>query len=140
MPRLSESERQDRIRARRRLRAALACLEDDLPCLSPARLFLTASIHTIDAVVGEDEPAPGDHDEDTDRYGVADGWHAKDGAAAGALVPVEPYRSAGLRLPARGDCRSAYKPRREFASVNPDVGIVSDPDRCGLPGHHEREC
>jgi hypothetical protein len=161
MPRLTESERQDRIRARRRLRAALACLDDDLPCLSPARLFLEASIHTIDAVVGTDDdvdmPEPcvgnarsvdlgwpggcrcnrqqqaeaeaarwvgqqqrghaGDHDEDNDRYGVADGWHPKDGAAEGAVVPVEPFQSAGLRLPSRGDCRGSY---------------VAD--------HHEREC
>jgi hypothetical protein len=132
---LSESERQDRIRARRRLRAALACLDEDLPCLAPARIYLAAYIHTIDAVIGtEDDMVPGDHDEDCRRCGVpvADGWHPKDGAM---LVPVEPFRGAGLRLPSRGDCRGSYVSDLDrYRSVNPSVVVHGGAD------HHEREC
>jgi hypothetical protein len=131
---ISDRTRYGMALARNYLRSALAALPNDA-ATDTARHVLPALIHDFDSKIGEEEgAAPGDHDEDCRRCGVplADGWHARDG---GTLVPVEPYRSAGLRLPARGDCRGSYVSDLDrYRSVNPPVPVFEGAD------HHEREC
>jgi hypothetical protein len=138
---ISDRTRYGMALARSYLRSALAALPQDA-ATDTVRHVLPSLIRDFDAKIGtDDEPVPGDHDEDCRRCGVpvADGWHPKEG---GTLVPVEPYQSAGLRLPAWGDCRGSYVSDLDrYRSVNPPVPIFEGADAAEFgPAHRRGEC